>query len=277
MEIDLQAVEHIADPAQRAQHAHQAAAQYQALVSELYRIRRGALDELVSQGRTHAQIAELLGMTRGRVTQLLTSGPRPERIILGSGRLVVAAGGKVEADKSEPGRVLSVEALDAYDRLADLARSLGLDVERDVVPPPGMVNLNRPNLVVLGSPRILPFVAQVLDADESYGFANDAHGWYLIDRTTDTIYRSPMDAGEPSDYAYIGRLPRPDGRGTFLYLAGIHAPGTAGASYYLERHLAELYGEVKNRRWSALIRCQFDPDNRSNITAADLLTPIRHG
>lgn len=277
MEIDMQAVEHIADPAQRAQRAHQGAAQYQALVNELYRIRRGALDELVAQGRTHAQIAELLGMTRGRVTQLLTSGPRPERIVLGSGRLVVAAGGKVEAGKAQPGRVLSVEALSAYDRLADLARSLGLDVERDVVPPPGMVNLNRPNLVVMGSPRILPFVAQVLDADESYGFAHDAHGWYLVDHSTDTIYRSPMDAGEPCDYAYVGRLPRPDGRGTFLYLAGVHAPGTAGAAYYLEQNLTELYGEVKNRRWSALISCRFDPAARSQITSTELLCPVRHG
>lgn len=276
MQVDLQAVERIADPAQRAQRAHELATEHQAVVGELYRIRRAALDDLVAEGRTHAQIAELLGMTRARVTQLLTSGPRPERVVLGTGRLTVAAGGKVEADKSAPGRVLSVEALGACDMLADLARSLDLEIERDIVPPPGMVNLNRPNLIVLGSPRILPFVAQVLESDEKYGFSSDSNGWFLIDRAANTIYRSPMDEGESSDYAYMGRLPRPDGRGTFLYLAGIHAPGTAGAAYYLEQNLDELYREVKSRRWSALISCEFDPVNRSRITSADLLTRVRH-
>ena len=37
-----------------------------------------------------------------------------------------------------------------------------------------------------------------------------------------------MDNGEMCDFGYLGRLPRPDGRGTFLYIGGIHAAGTSG-------------------------------------------------
>lgn len=36
-----------------------------------------------------------------------------------------------------------------------------------------------------------------------------------------------------SDIAYFGRFPRLDGRGTFLYMAAIHAPGPAGIVHYL--------------------------------------------
>ena len=38
----------------------------------------------------------------------------------------------------------------------------------------------------------------------------------------------------------MGRLPRPDGKGTFLYLAGLHAPGTLGAASYVVNNLADL-------------------------------------
>lgn len=46
-----------------------------------------------------------------------------------------------------------------------------------------------------------------------------AADWYLVDQTAGVDYRSPRNSGESRDYGYIGRLPRPDGRGTFLYLA----------------------------------------------------------
>jgi hypothetical protein len=62
-----------------------------------------------------------------------------------------------------------------------------------------------------------------------------------------------------ADYAYLGRLPRIDGRGTFVYLAGIHAPGNGGAMHYLEGYLEELYGEVRTGRFSTIIACRFDP------------------
>lgn len=251
---------------------------HQMTIAELSRERREVFEALLHDGMTQLQIAEALGMSRSRVSQLLSAGVRPERALLGSGRLTVAIGGKHETGRADgkPLAVLSAEALAAYDRIAELARSVGLSADHEIVPPPGMVKLNRPNLIVLTSPRLLPFVGQVLEADEHLGFAVDEHGWYLIDKNAGKEYRSPSDSGEPADFAYIGRLPRPDGKGTFLYLAGIHGPGTAGAAHYLEGHLAEIYREVRGRRWSALITCRFDPSNRQ-IIDSKLLTPIyRH-
>jgi hypothetical protein len=266
-----------ADPETRALGAHELLVRNQEIGSELSRIRREALNELIAGGTRQTEVASLLGITKARVGQLLHSGPQPERALLGTAALSIAVGGKHEAQKINPSAVISAEALGAYRVLADLADGYGLQTGYEVVPPPGMVDLNRANLVVLGSPRLLPFVSQVLAADQHLGFQGGAQGWYLVDRTARDgaggVYRSPSDSGVPSDYAYIGRLPRPDGRGTFLYLAGIHAMGTLGAAHYLADHIEELYKEVRNNRWSTLIECRYDPDTREIMSCARL-TPV---
>lgn len=252
--------------ATRAKRASELVAYYQDLVNECSRIRKEALTELVAEGQTQRELANLLRMTRTRVGQLLSSGPTPERALLGTGALTIAVGGKPEGPRVNPSTVVSVEATKARDLIADAATSYDLTVTHEVVAPPGLVNLNRSNLIVIGSPRLLPFVAQVLESDSHLGFSCGAQGWYLTEGTT--IHRSPSDRGEPADYAYLGRLPRPDSKGTFLYLAGIHAMGTLGAATYLTSHVAELYQQIKNRRWSMLIECRYDPDTRKiNSTA----------
>lgn len=263
-----------ADALTRAQRAGELVAYHQEAVTELSRLRREALNELAGD-YSHGELAKLLGMTRGRIGQLLSSGPKPERALLGTGALTVAVGGKWEAGKAPPSAsaVISQEALAAYHLIAEAAAGYDLQADYEVVPPPGMVRLNRPNLVVLSSPRLLPLVGQVLEADTNLGFASGAQGWYLTEQATGQVYRSPSDSNEPADYAYIGRLPRPDGRGTFLYLAGIHAMGTLGAAHYLTNNIEDLYQEVKNRRWSALIECRYDPDSRA-IEATERITPL---
>lgn len=277
--LDSDDYDKIADPVERVRRVNELIDQHQAAVSELSRVRRELLEGLLASGWTQVKLAAALDMSRSRISQLLSAGVRPERALLGTGpKLLVAIGGRYETGRrdNKPLAVVSEQALAAYDQLSSLARSLGLATEYEVVPPPGMVQLNRDNLIVLTSPRLVPFVSLVLDADPHLGFSVDDLGWYLVDKTTGTEYRSPMEAGEPTDYAYIGRLPRPDGKGSFLYLAGIHGPGTAGAAHYIERNLADLYREVKGRRWSVLISCNFDPKTKQ-ITSATPLTPIyRH-
>ncbi|SCL29993.1 Sigma-70, region 4 [Micromonospora pallida] len=265
----------VGDARERARAAHGLIDDYQAAIGELSRIRREALEQLLAGGMTQAQIAELLEMSRSRVSQLLSAGTRPERAFLGTGRLTVAIGGKQEAGRRDPGDVLSAESFAAYNALAELARSVGLDASYEVVPPPGFVHLNRPNLIVLTSPRLLPFVGQVMESDPHVRFASDDRGWYLMDGETE--YRSPRDDGHSADYGYIGRLPRPDNKGSFLYLAGTHAQGTLGAAQFVADNLAQLHKELKNRRFSTIIRCEYDANNPRKILACERVTPLyRH-
>lgn len=264
-----------ADAFTRARRTSEEFAAQQEVAGELSRMRREALEELVGQGLTHQQIADRIGLARARVGQLLASGPKPERALLGTGALTVAIGGKPEAQPktNSPSAMISEESSRAHQLIADTAGAYGLSATQEVVRPPGIVDMNRSNLIVIGSPRILPVVSQVLAADDHLGFCAGAQGWYLAE--DDKEYRSPCDSGEPADYAYIGRLPRPDTKGTFLYLAGIHAMGTVGAAKFLTDHLADLYSVVRNRRWSVLIECRFNPDTRA-VTSTERITQIYH-
>jgi hypothetical protein len=272
--VDTQDVTAIEDPRERARVANKLIEDYQAAVTELSDVRRETLRELLASGMSQIAIAEMLDMSKSRVSQLLSAGTRPERTFLGTGTLTVAIGGKVESGKPQPGGVVSAEAFTAYELLADLARSVGLDSKYEVVPPPGLVDLNRPNLIVMTNPRLLPFLSQVMGADPHLGYAVDDGGWYLVDKTAGREYRSPMDRGETSDYAYVGRLPRPDGKGTFLYLAGTHAPGTLAAAHFIVDNITELHKDLKNRRFSLVVVCEYDAKDRKKILSTKPLTPI---
>lgn len=276
---DVEDVTKVSDPKERALAVNSLIDDHQTAIAELSRLRREALEELLSNGMSQTQVADMLGMSRSRVSQLLAAGTRAERAFLGSGRLTVAIGSKREPDrKANVSEMISAECFTAYGLLADVARSVGLDVAQEVVPPPGNVRLNIPNLIVLTNPRLLPFLSQVMEADPHIRYLSD-HGddWYLVDQTSGAEYHSPRNRGELKDYGYIGRLPRPDGKGTFLYLAGTHAPGTLGAATYVVDNLPALYKELKTRRFSTVVECHFEASNPLKVTAVERVTPLyRH-
>jgi hypothetical protein len=271
---ELRALE-TADEETRLKLASELVTRYQHWMSEASRIRRETLAALVEDGRSQGDLAKILGTSRARIGQLLISGPRPERALLGAGPLTVAIGGKHEGPKpsGSGSTMISREAASAFQLLAEAADSCGLSATQEIVPPPGhTLRLNRPNLIVLGSPRILPLVTQVLDSDPNLGFSSGARGWYLTEG--EKIHRSPSDSGIPADYGYLGRLPRTDSKGTFLFIAGIHAMGTLGAVTYLVNNLDSLYQEVKRGRWSTLVETRYDPDDPHKIQSVERITPI---
>lgn len=266
----------VSDPRERAKLSHALIEEYQEGIAELSRIRRDAIDDLLLNGdMTQTQVALLLGMSRSRISQLLSVGVKQERAFLGTGKLTVSIGAKQETNRADPGHVLSAESFAAYETLADLARSVGLDASYEMVPPPGLVHLNRSNLIVLTNPRLLPFLAQVMESDPHVRYLYDERrGWFLRDETSGTDYFSPRDEGELADYGYVGRLPRPDGKGTFLYMAGTHAQGTLGAAHYVANNLVELYKDLKVRRFSTVIECNYDAKDPKRIVSVERIAPL---
>jgi len=248
------------------------------LTSRLGQMRRDEIESLLASGMSQNEIGRRVGLTSARISQLRKSGTPPaERAFFGSTSTVIAAvAEKLEAGKTAPGPVVSVDDVQAYERLRDLVVGLGLDATYETVKPPGEVWLNRDGLVVICGPRHSALIRQVLEADRVLVFEHDRRGWYLTDRSTMRVYRSPEDDGEPGDVAYLGRLPRPDGQGTFVYIAGIHAAGSAGVVHWLGRELPALYRDVKTRRFSTLIRCEYSPTTRE-VVSSERITPIyRH-
>jgi hypothetical protein len=258
--VNVARIAKIADPRKRAKAAHDLIEELQAAVTDLSRLRRDAFEELLEGGMSQTAIAVLLDISRSRVSQLMSGVARPERRFLGTGTLTIAVAAS-ETGKS-PDEV-TPESHAAYEALAQAAGAVGLDTTYEVIPRPGHVRLNRPNLIVLGGPKLLPFVSQIMEADPYLRFEHDHGGWYLADRSAGKQYRSLRDRGVSADYGYIGRLPQPDGRGTFLYLAGIHSQGTLGAAKYVADNLLTMYRLMKTRRFSAVVTCSYNPDAKT--------------
>lgn len=264
----------ISDSADRVRRATKLLADYQNRMREINTIRRLAISDMLSAGMTRAAIARSVGLTPARVGKIIADGGGVERAFFGAPELTVAIGAKPEVASGASGPVLSDYARRASALLADLARSLELVIsEPEVIAPEQIVRLNRSGLVVIGGPRLLPWLGQVIEADPAYGFAEHGGRWCLVDRTSDVRHYSPADDGKAVDYGYLGRLPRPDGRGSFLYAAGLHGPGTTGVVHHLAEHLGELYRDVGAQRFSVLIECQYDVQSRT-VTSTDVLAPI---
>ncbi|MFD6113300.1 sigma factor-like helix-turn-helix DNA-binding protein [Streptomyces yangpuensis] len=278
MHEEIRQVAQVEAPVERAKSAIALMADYQGRVTELSRIRREAIEEAAAGGMSQSEIAALLGVSRGRVGQLAAQGPPPERAFFGTDLMTVSLGGKYEAGKApaEMGEVVAREDLDNFDKLRKLLGTLKLDAKYEVIPPTGIVNLNRDNHVVVCGPRLSPIIAQVLEGDDNLRFQKD-QAWHLVDLKTQEVYRSPMDEdGSAGDVGYLARLPRLDGKGTFIYIAGIHAIGANGVVHYLENHLADLYRDVRTRRFSTLISCRYDPKTLEVLESKRVSPIYRH-
>ncbi|MFD8533870.1 hypothetical protein ACFV0L_41325 [Streptosporangium canum] len=271
----LASVAQATEPIERIKRVGDALIEVKHLTAELGRVRREEIEGLIADGMAQNEIGRKIGLTSARMSQLLSSGPAPERAFFGAKAqpVIVAVGQKLEADKAKPGPVVSTNDMEAYDKLRDLVEDLGLKSTYEVIKPPGSVRLNRDGLVIICGPRLSPLIAQILEVDDRLGFAKDDEGWHLVDQAAGITYRSPEDIDESGDIAYFGRLPRPDGKGSFLYIAGIHAAGAAGVVHYLRHELPTLYREVRTRRFSMLISCRYDPETQE-IISSERITPI---
>lgn len=272
MQDEVRKIREIPDLFDRGKQATNLLRDYQASVAELSRIRRETLEELKKKGFSQTQIAEGIGLSRGRIGQLAGSGPAPERAFFGDDDLTVIVRQKKEEGLGRP--AIATETVLAFSRLQALARTYDLGAQMEPVPPPGLVNLNRDNLIVFGGPSPFPMVAQLMQGDPFLQFELDQDDkWSVLNTQTGERRYSPRASGENRDLAYLGRLSRPDGKGTFLVSAGIHPTGTLGGVAYLETALADLYSEVKDKRFSVLIESEFDPETMA-VTKAYKVTPV---
>ncbi len=92
------------------------------------------------------------------------------------------------------------------------------------------------------------------------------------------MYRSGQDSdpARSCDVGYLGRLPRSDGKGSLLAIAGIHTQGSLGVVQLLASDLNALWGQVGDHRFSTLVGVEYDPQS-SEPQSVELLTPLyRH-
>ncbi|MEW2113800.1 sigma-70 family RNA polymerase sigma factor [Streptomyces sp. NPDC005474] len=277
MSDELQRIMAIEDPYRLLREVTTRLADAQQEVTELARLRRRVVQDLHAQGLSYAQIATKAGLSRGRIHQIRHTGPAPEGVFLGRGAVVIAT--PLRRDDERGRTVVAVDDVSSGKRLEDLARSYGLDVASDHVPVTGEIDLNRDGMVVVCGPRMSQQMWDTYAQDPVLRWEQAEDGpWTLVDRRTGTVYRSGQDSDpkRPYDVGYLGKLPRPDGSGSVLAIAGIHTQGSLGVVQMLASDLATLWGQVGEHRFSTLVGVEYDPET-SEPRSYELLTPLyRH-
>jgi hypothetical protein len=277
MSDELQRITAIDDPYLLLREVTTRLADAQHEVTELARLRRRVVQDLHAQGLSYAQIAEKAGLSRGRIHQIRHTGPAPEGAFLGRGAVTVAT--PLRRDDERGRTVVAVDDVSSGKRLEDLARSYGLVVTSEHVPVSGELDLDRDGLVVVCGPRMSQQMWDTYAQDPVLRWERAEGGpWTVVDRRTGTAYRSGQDSdpARPYDVGYVGRLPRPDGNGSLLAIAGIHTQGSLGVVQLLASDLNALWGQVGDHRFSTLVGVEYDPET-SEPQSVELLTPLyRH-
>ena len=273
---ELERIAQIKDPYELLRAATERLAEAQNEVTELGRLRRRLIQDLHAQGMSYAQIAQAAGLSRGRIHQIRYTGPAPEGAFLGSGSVIVVT--PLRPDAASDRTYVALDDVNTGKRLEDLARSFDLTVGTDHVSVSGEIDLDRPGLLVICGPRMSEAMRQTYDKDPVLAWEREDVGWLLRDRRTGIGYRSGQDEDPPRPYdvGYLGRLPRPDGKGTILAIAGAHPEGSLGVVHFLTTDIGTLWGQVADGAFSVVIGTEYDPGTHEPVST-ELLTPIyRH-
>ncbi|MBA0124243.1 hypothetical protein H0B56_01665 [Haloechinothrix sp. YIM 98757] len=264
---DFDSVRRDPDPIRRGRRATELLTFYQQRATELARLRKAAIEQAHrEQDLSYTEIAEALGITKGRITQIRSTAPGPERAFFGVGPVSVGVPYRYQStDRERP--LIAAEDAQTADDLEQLLTSLALTVERYQIAP-DRTDLPDADGVVVCGPKSAPVGADLLSRDPMLAITQEAGRWWIEHRTTGERHGSPSDEASPADadVAYIARH-RCDER-VIVHIAGIHAIGSLGATHYLSHALAELHHEVGDVSYSLAVRADY---RDLTITSSDLL------
>lgn len=157
------------DPVRRGQRATELITLYQQRATELARLRREAIEEAHRAGLSFTEIAQLLGVTKGRISQIRTNAPPAERAFFGVGPVAVGIPRPAENDDERDHVHFDVSYQATQQRVeVDLARlsmaSTRFEIEPDTEDVPAG------DAVVICEPEAAPVARRLLAADKALGF-----------------------------------------------------------------------------------------------------------
>ncbi len=246
------------NPIRRGQRATELMTIYQQRATELARLRKAAIEEAHQEGLSYTEIAEQLGITKGRISQIRTSAPRPERAFFGVGPVAVGIPRRFGLedgrerpffDANDQATQLAIESLLA--RLSLACNVFAIDPDRAELP--------SGDCVIICGPKSAPVARHLLEGDPYLDFERDEDGWWITDAKARQRHNSPYrrDSSIRTDIGYLSR--RRENDRVIVHIAGITSIGSLGVADWLDKHLATLFDPTSNFV-SAVIECDFDAE-----------------
>ncbi|WP_406267327.1 sigma-70 family RNA polymerase sigma factor [Nocardia sp. NBC_00881] len=256
---DFDEVRNDPDPIRRGRRATDLITIYQQRAIELARLRKAAIEEAHhQQGMSYTDIAAQLGITKGRITQIRTTAPGPERAFFGVGPVSVGIPRRYGFEEGRERPYFDANDQAAQEQIeATLARlslastRIAIDPDREV-PPSG-------DCVIICGPKSAPVARNLLNDDPDFDIERHDGGWWIIDTRTGRRYESPFraDAQTRIDIGYFRR--REDRGRVIVHIAGITSIGSLGVARWIDKHVAELFDPAANTA-SGVVECDFDAD-----------------
>ncbi len=238
---DFDQVRNDPDPIRRGQRATDLMTVYQQRATELARLRKAAIEEAHRErGMSYTEIAELLGLTKGRISQIRTTAPKPERAFFGVGPVAVGIPRRFgfEEGRERPFFDASDQATQeavetTLTRLSLASSRFAIDPDTDDVP--------EGDTVVICGPKSAPVARRLLEGDPLLDFERTEEGWWITDAHTGTRHQSPFrrDGTTRTDIGYFSR--RADEDRVIIHIAGITSVGSLGVAHWLDHNLATLF------------------------------------
>ncbi|WIX78762.1 hypothetical protein QRX50_46795 [Amycolatopsis carbonis] len=241
------------DPLRRGRRATELLTEYAQLTAELARIRRQAIDAAHDDLHlSYTDIAPQIGLTKGRLSQVLKTAPAAERLFFGHGPVGIGVPFRYQTtDRERP--LIAAEDAEAADEIAELLSSMMFVTTRYQVEP-DQTALPSGDTVVLCGPKSAPIGACLLATDPALRMVEDGGRWWIEEVASGQRHGSPADdrpAGS-GDIAYVARRIR-DQR-VIVHIAGIHTIGSLGAVHYLTSNLPSLFADIGDAECSLVVR-----------------------
>lgn len=266
----FEAVRRETDPVERARLAGQLIVLFEQHAVELARLRREAIEEALEAGLVSSpRLCEELGLSQARLAQIRKFAPTVERALFGAGPVEIWIPERRLGDG--PQRVVATEDQDAAELVRDLLTRLQLVASVRHIPLDDCDWAPECDAVVICGPEVSPVVQAWLDRDPVATFVRREGRWCILLRAEGTELTSPLDAGEPTDLAYLSRVTDEQGR-IRVHVAGIHAIGSLAAVEWLDQHTKELWRTMRDRDFTAVISGDLED---SRVAKAGAVLPPR--
>lgn len=241
------------DPIRRGRRATELITLYQQRAAELARLRREAIEEAHRTGLNYTEIAELLGITKGRISQIKSGAPPAERAFFGVGPVAVGIPRREEKadatdfDASDRAARQLVEKMLA--RLSLASSRFEIDPDTDEVP--------AGDTVVICDPGAAPVAHELLTTHEALSLQKVDGEWCLVDTATGNRYTAPAERSTGVDIGFLGR--REEGGRVIVQIAGVTRAGSHGVAHWLDNNVSALY-EPTLRSVGAIIESDVNAD-----------------